>query len=236
MSGSSLPQSPSDERGTVCPSACPSLAASPRPSAPRQRPTSERLLSNALFEEDYDDTILRKRGQLKHMISYVSQNPWRKWLKVHKPEWLCPVRGIEINGRLYDAIGNINLLALSRWQVHVRYKWLVPETAEGTQKRRDHQNECVMKARHNYALVSPFVNPHEAAVRDFCLKEGHSIIQIQDNGFTDFTQCPPNLLEYCNQGQVLLLVPSNWPHIDNKSITKAECRILNSYAEEICNE
>ena len=192
------------------------------------------LLEHALFEEDFDETRLRKQGQLKSMIAYVHNNPRHRWLKQHKPEWLCVTRGIVIAGRSYDAIGNVNLLGLPRHQVHCRYKW---ERDHDLESRRNHQNECVIKARQNYALVSPFVSPHEASVRDFCLEEGHSVIVLHNNGFTDFSQCPGGLYDYCVMGQVLVLVPSDWPHDDRKgACSRQECVTLNGYAEEIVNE
>ena len=196
---------------------------------------SPRILNeHVLFEEDFDETRLRREGQLKSMIAYVHNNPRHRWLKQHKPEWLCVTRGIVIAGRSYDAIGNVNLLGLPRHQVHCRYKW---ERDHDTESRRNHQNECVIKARQNYALVSPFVSPHEAAVRDFCLEEGHSVIVLHNNGFTDFSQCPGGLYDYCVMGQVLVLVPSDWPHDDRKGVcSRQECVVLNGYAEEICNE
>ena len=197
--------------------------------------TSKRILEeHALFEEDFDETRLRRKGQLRAMIDYVHNNPTHRWLRAHKPHWLLPIRGIEIAGRRYDAIGNILLLGLPRFQVHCRYRW---EREQDIETRRAHQNESVLKARQGYALVSPFISPHEAAVRDFCLQEGHSIIQITGNGFSDFSQCPGGLYDYCDRGQVLLLVPSERPHIDRKSsISRAECKALNDRAEEITGE
>ena len=196
---------------------------------------SKRILEeHALFEEDFDETRLRRKGQLRAMIDYVHNNPTHRWLRAHKPHWLLPIRGIEIAGRCYDAIGNILLLGLPRFQVHCRYRW---ERDQDHEARRAHQNESVLKARQGYALVSPFISPHEAAVREFCLQEGHSIIQISDNGFSDFSQCPGGLYDYCDRGQVLLLVPSERPHIDRKSgISRAECKALNDRAEEITGE
>ncbi len=196
---------------------------------------SKRILEeHALFEEDFDETRLRRKGQLRAMIDYVHNNPTHRWLRAHKPHWLLPIRGIEIAGRCYDAIGNILLLGLPRFQVHCRYRW---EREQDIEAGRAHQNESVMKARQGYALVSPFISPHEAAVREFCLREGHSIIQISDNGFSDFSQCPGGLYDYCDRGQVLLLVPSERPHIDRKSgISRAECKALNDRAEEITGE
>lgn len=187
-----------------------------------------------LFEEDYDETILTRRGQLNRMIEYVHLNPYRKWTKINNRDSFIPVRGIEIAGRRYDAIGNLMLLGLKRFQVHCRYKW---ERDHDIESRRAHQNECVVKARNNYALVSPFIMDHERDVMIYCLKEGHSVIRLMDNGFSDYTTCPGGLFEYCERGQVLLLVPSEQPHIDRKNtISRSECMALNALAGEIVSE
>lgn len=183
-----------------------------------------------LFDDDFDRTPLIRKGQLLTMIKYVHNNPRHRWLKHNRPQLLCPIRGVVVAGRSYDAIGNVNLLGLDRFQVHARRIYT-------EQQHREHQNECVLKARNGYALVSPFVNEREVAVRDFCLKEGHSVIVLHNNGFTDFTQCPGALYDYCVRGQVLVLVPSAWPHDDRKSrCTRQECQLLNGCAAEIVAE
>lgn len=69
----------------------------------------------------------------------VHNNPKHRWLRSHKPNWLMPMRGIIIAGRSYDAIGNVNLLALTRRVVHVRCDF-------SEQERRQ---ECV--TLNNYA-------------------------------------------------------------------------------------
>lgn len=192
---------------------------------------SKRMLeSHALFEPDYDETRLRRKGQLSTMINYVHNNPQHRWLKQHHKDLLMPVRGIMIAGKSYDAIGNVNLLGLPRHQVWVRSRW-------SDEEKRNYKNNCVLKARHGYALISPFISPHEAAVRDVCLKEGHSIIQLVDNGFSKYTQCPGGLYDYCVNGQVLILVPSDYPHVERKKgISRQECVVLNERASEICEE
>ncbi len=189
---------------------------------------SERIVKgHALFEENFDETRLRRKGQLQTMLRYVHNNPAHRWLKQHMPNRLMPIRGIMINGHSYDGIGNVILLGLPRWQVWVRSKW--DDTT-----RRNYKNDCIIKARNGMALVSPFISPHEAAVRDVALQEGHSVIVLSDNGFSDFVQCPGNLYEYCVNGQVLVLVPSELPHVERKKeISRAECVMLNNRAQEI---
>lgn len=193
--------------------------------------SSARIKSqHALFEPDFDETRLRRKGQLRAMIDYVHNNPVHRWQKQRNPGWLVPIRGIMIAGRRYDGIGNVNLLGLSRWQVHVRRAW-------DDDARRRYMNECVVKARNGSALVSPFISQHEAAVRDFCLSEGHSVIVLVDNGFTEYAQCPGGLYDYCVNGQVLVLAASELGHEDRKgAISRDECVWLNGLAEEICGE
>lgn len=193
--------------------------------------SSARIKSqHALFEPDFDETRLRRKGQLRAMIDYVHNNPVHRWQKQRNPGWLVPIRGIMIAGRSYDGIGNVNLLGLSRWQVHVRRAW-------DDDARRRYMNECVVKARNGSALVSPFISQHEAAVRDFCLSEGHSVIVLVDNGFAEYAQCPGGLYDYCVNGQVLVLAASELGHEDRKgAISRDECVWLNGLAEEICGE
>ena len=199
--------------------ACPDLAI-----------TSPKLLEgHALFEDDFDRTPMKKRGQLDRAIKYVHRNPRTRWIKSHHPGLFLPTRGIVLAGRRYDAIGNIHLLGLDRTEVHVRRAW-------DEQTRRDYMNACIVKARQHVALVSPFISEWERKVKSVALEEGHSVIQLVDNGFTDYTQVPGDMQAYCLNGQLLLLVPSDWPHVDRKKISREECMTLNRFAEEICNE
>lgn len=199
--------------------ACPDLAI-----------TSPKLLEgHALFEDDFDRTPMKKRGQLDRAIKYVHRNPRTRWIKSHHPGLFLPTRGIVLAGRRYDAIGNIHLLGLDRTEVHVRRAW-------EEQTRRDYMNACIVKARQHVALVSPFISEWERKVKAVALEEGHSVIQLVDNGFTDYTQVSGDMQAYCLNGQLLLLVPSDWPHVDRKKISREECMTLNRFAEEICNE
>ncbi len=193
--------------------------------------TSQRILNEkALFEPDFDETILYKKGQLKHMINYVHNNPEHRWQRQQNPGWLLPIRNILINKKSYDAIGNINLLGLSRKQVWIRSAW-------DDSTRKNYMNDCIVEARKGKVLVSPFISENEKKVRDYALTEGHSIVQLVENGFNDLAQCPGNLYNYCTQGQILLLVPSEYQHKEKPSkISRQQCMVLNSLAAEICAE
>ena len=182
----------------------------------------------ALFEDDFDETRLRRKGQLRAMIDYVHNNPMHRWQKQHYPQWLIPMRGIQIGDMTFDCIGNVNLFGLPRWQVHVRRAW-------SEEERRRYQNECVVRARKGSVLVSPFISEHEAAVRDYCLKEGHSVIVVVNNGFSGYEQCPAKLYDYCVEGQVLVLACGGAAHVERRiGVSRAECVRMNDTAEMIC--
>ena len=198
---------------------------------PNVKITSQRMLQeHALFEPDFDETILKQKHQLRHMIDYVHNNPEHRWQRSQKPGWLLPIRNIVINNRSYDAIGNVNLLGLSRKQVWIRSAW-----DEAT--RRNYMNQCIVEARKNKVLISPYISEHEKQVRDVALHEGHSIVQLVSNGFGDLEQCPGNLYAYCCQGQVLLIVPSEYPRIEKPGrISRQQCVVLNALAGEVCKD
>ena len=192
---------------------------------------SERMLQKgALFADGYDETRLRRCGQLSAMIAYVRNNPKHRWLRQRYPDRLLPIRNIRIGERNYDGIGNVMLLGLLRWQVHVRSRWT-------DDVRREYMNQCVLKSREGCVMVSPFISPYEAAVRNVCLQENRPVIVLSGHGLSDVAQCPGNLFEWCVRGLVLLLVPSDCPReVRGRGISRAECVMLNGCAEDICNE
>lgn len=186
------------------------------------------LQQHALFEPAYDLTILYHKGQLASVIDYVHSNPWRKWLKQHHHDRFYPQRDVNIAGRSYDAVGNLMLLTLRRRCVHVRRHY-TPE------ERRDYMNACIKEAREGVVLVSPFISPYEASVRDFALKEGHAVIVLTHHEVSDFVTFPEPLLSALLHGQALLLA---WPHARNchpqsGTITRTTCQSLNAEAEAI---
>lgn len=210
-----VPSLPLEKAGTMC-------------HAPISSLPSSIAGGHSLFEADYDETILRCRGQLRRMIDYVHDNPRRSWLKRHHRGLLRPHRGIEIAGRSYDAIGNLMLLGLTRHQVLVHSRITENE-------QHAYMNECIVEARRNKVLVSPFISEKEKQVRDYALKEGHSIIQLVDNGFSDYATVDGSLIDFSANGQVLILSP--WPYVERKArITRLECQMLNEMAGEVANE
>lgn len=178
---------------------------------------------------------LSRKGQLKAMIRYVQMNPQRLATKRLKPGYFCVQHGVEINGRTYDAVGNIALLQADKYMpVHVR-RTMVEAAEHGDNKvLRDYMNSCVLVARTGTVMVSPFISPKEREVLAVLVAEGHPIIYLADNGFGEYYKPSDGLFEMVAKGQMIILSP--WQHEERKRpITRAECVALNNMAEEICN-
>ena len=174
-------------------------------------------------------------GQLQSMIRYVQMNPARLATKRLKPGFFCVQHDVEINGRMYDAVGNIVLLQYEHYApVHVRNMWVKDAEEHGyNQPLRDYMNGCVFTARQGTVMVSPFISPKEKEVLTILLKEKHPIIFLVDNGFGDYFKPSKALFDAVAEGHLLLLSP--WRHDpDKRHISRADCVALNAMAEEIC--
>lgn len=193
---------------------------------------NERRIDPVFLEKPFVRPMSR-RGQLQAMIRYVQMNPQRLATKILKPGYFYVQEGVEIGGRLYEAVGNIKLLHVGRIKpVHVR-RTMVEEAEHGDNTRlRDYKNNCVLTAREGAVMVSPFISEHERSVLDALLKEKLSVIYIADNGFGKYFKPSDALFDAVADGRLLILSP--WPYDPKKKhVTRAECVEMNKMAEEI---
>lgn len=214
-----------------------------------------------LFEQMPKVVTMSHRGHLKIMIGYVHDNPRRLAFKRLYPDHFRIVRGISVGGHTFDAVGNLMLLNHSHAQaVHV-HKELVWE-AEGRrgscqarsqrdaqaqgyqgnpQPLRDYMNGCVVAARQGAVSVSPFISPHEQAVRDVLLHDpvggggapvSHPIIYLADNGFPPFYKPGSPWTDAVAGGSCLILAPTvHQP--DRPVLSREQCRALNAQAQQV---
>ena len=190
---------------------------------------------SVIFTEKPFVRPMSTHGQLQSMIRYVQMNPARLATKRLKPGFFRVQHDVEINGRTYDAVGNIAILMEEHRQpVHVRSVWVKDAEQNGnTQPLRDYMNGCVLAARKGTVMVSPFISKHEKDVLSVLLKENHLVILLAENGFGDYFKPSDGLFDAVAQGRLLILSP--WQRDpDKKHIARADCIALNAMAEEIC--
>ena len=187
---------------------------------------------------------MSRRSQLPTTIRYIDMNPQRLATKRLKPGYLYVQRNIEIAGRLYNAVGNMNLLhAESMIPVHVRR--IMVEAAEHGKMDdlRNYMNSCVLAARNGAVMVSPFISPREREVLTVLLREKHPIIYLTSDTIGEYYKPSDSLFEACAAGRVLLLNPiSEYKPAEEKRpngshrITRTTCVALNALAEEVCGK
>ena len=184
-----------------------------------------------------DKPFLRPMSQYRQLptaIRYLDMNPARLATKRLKPGFFCVQHNVEINGRAYDAVGNIGVLMEQfRKPVHVRSMWVKDAAEHGyDQPLKDYKAACLDAASKGTVMVSPFISRDEQEVLHALLHDNRYIIYLSDNGFGNYFKPSDLLFDAVAAGRLLILSP--WTHNpDKRTITRAECVALNQMAEEI---
>lgn len=187
-----------------------------------------------IFTEQPYIRPLSRYVQLQTMYNYIRLNPQRLATKRLMPEYFWVQQGIEIACRTYAGVGNAKLLMSERFApVHVRHTWVEEAEQHGDNTHlRNYMNGCVLAARQGTVMVSPFISPQEKMVQEVLLREGHPLIYIADNGFSDYYKPAAALFDAVANGRVLILSP--WQYNPKKKrVSMAECVQMNKMAEEI---
>lgn len=184
-----------------------------------------------------DKPFLRPMSQYRQLptaIRYLDMNPARLATKRLKPGFFCVQHNVEINGRTYDAVGNIGVLMEQfRKPVHVLSMWVKDAAEHGyDQPLKDYKAACLDAASKGTVMVSPFISRDEQEVLHALLRDNRYIIYLSDNGFDNYFKPSDLLFDAVAAGRLLILSP--WTHDpDKRTITRAECIALNQMAEEI---
>ena len=184
-----------------------------------------------------DKPFLRPMSQYRQLptaIRYLDMNPARLSTKRLKPGFFCVQHNVEINGRTYDAVGNIGVLMEQfRKPVHVRSMWVKDAAEHGyDQPLKDYKAACLDAASKGTVMVSPFISRDEQEVLHALIHDNRYIIYLSDNGFGNYFKPSDLLFDAVAAGRLLILSPWTYDP-DKRTITRAECVALNQMAEEI---
>lgn len=182
---------------------------------------------NPIFEEGYNDRIVRKKGQLDTLIKYVRDNPRRLLIRRLHPELFSSRHTVFLNGSPFMTYGNILLL---RHPVKEAVRISSKFTKEELEVRKAVWNEAI---REQGVLVSPFISPAEKEIRDAAIADGASVILVTNSEFGERFKPSGSLFELCSQGR-LLLISAREPGCTSQTITRADALRMNNLAESIC--
>lgn len=196
-----------------------------------------------LFEDNYNDRILMRDGQLKNWKAYLKANPYR-WLVMHThPELMQRALCIVIDGVRYGAFGNFMLLRHpEKEQVFFHRKMeddrLMPDThgliipTEQTlfwQKEHERLMEMAMLGN---VLVTPGISECEKCIKNECLENHYNLIHIQAEPIGEYWKPERSRFESCAVGKLLILAP--WAEDQRGDTDYERFHNLNTLAASIC--
>lgn len=181
-----------------------------------------------LFSEGYNDSILRGREQLQHMIAYVRDNPRRLLLKRANSPYFTIHRSIDIAGHRFDAIGNLTLLQRPLMAVHCRRRWTDEE-------RQAFANRCMKASESGAVLIGAFISKTDQEIAHTANEHRHPLIHLVENGFPELYKPVGQAFYACAEGRLLLLAPWEY-HAGRKVISREQCNALNTMAETIASQ
>ena len=200
-----------------------------------------------LFDDNYDDTICYRKGQLENIIQYVQDNPRRAIMRSLYPDLFHRRQHISINGHDYAAYGNLFLLRrpwkeqvfCHRWQMkdgqrdyNTRY-----ETTDNFQKQRE---AWIQAAKGGAVLVTPGISKGEQQLVKDCIEQALPLIQIQKEPIANGWNPERRRHQLCEMGQLLILSPWKLSEMEDYEGVPADTDYsqfhnMNSLAAQICS-
>ena len=181
-----------------------------------------------LFSEGYNDSILRGREQLQHMIAYVRDNPRRLLLKRANSPYFTIHRSINVAGYSFDAVGNLALLQRPLMAVHCRRRWTEDE-------QQAFAAQCLKASENGGVLIGAFISKAEQEIAHAANERRHPLIHLVENGFPELYKPVGQAFYACAEGRLLMLAPWGY-HAGHKAISREQCNALNTMAETIASQ
>ena len=171
-----------------------------------------------LFDDNYDDSILWKRGQLQNMLNYVKDNPRRAILRKLFPDLFRSCLHVRIGDREFAAFGNLFLLKrpLKRAVMFHRFYQSPENLSLPVQQRRRYEDmpafdlakiELFNAARDGVVLVNPGISNGEKIIKEECFAQNLPMIHIQKEPIGKFWKPERKRFEACAAGTLLILSP-----------------------------
>ena len=178
-----------------------------------------------VFEDQFHDRILTRKGQLDIIYRYIRENPYRLAVRRRHPEWFRRVNRVVIGGRVLQAYGNVQLL-----DNPFKYR-VVVHRADGPEVRERCRAERLYSAANGGVLVSPFISPAERAVRKEAEELGGNVILVQNEAFDERYKPSAGDFERCEEGKLLIIAP-----LRSVELTREVCLAMNRLAGVIAGE
>ena len=185
------------------------------PGAPSRTSLAPGRSAGLLFERDWHDWIVMKKGQLAAFTRYIRENPRRAWLRRENRQFFTRPGTLSFAGREWFSYGNPALLELPVLEpFRCSRSW-----------REDGPEWRAALARAGRigpggAGVGTFLSPCEKACGNAICKAGGSFVVLSPEGFPDRWHPSRAKEKLCAEGRMLFL--SLWPsqpaRLDNATL------------------
>lgn len=171
------------------------------------------------FGKDFYDCILYRHRALDTVYRYIRDNPRRLAERRRNPDFFHRSNSLTINGRNYQAYGNLQLLQNPFKEQVVVHR---ADTAElhGRNRRR-----WLHAGANGGVLVSPFISTSEKAVRAEAEAAGARFILITAEPFGERYKPAGHDFDLCAAGR-MLIISINQPG----DLSRATCLAMNELA------
>ena len=168
-----------------------------------------------IFEHDWHDWIVMRRGQLRAFTRYILENPRRAWLRRENRRFFTRPGTLSFAGREWYSYGNPALLELPVLEPFRCSRSWAPDGPEW--------REALSRAARTGpggAGVGTFMSPCEKACGNAIYKAGGSFVVLSPEGFPDRWHPSRAKETLCAEGRMLFL--SLWPpqpaRLDNPAL------------------
>lgn len=196
--------------------------------APRNTQLPLQTTGTLPWQRGYHDRILTHRGQLATLFHYLDDNPRRLWLKRNRREYFTIIKGIEIAGNRYNAMGNLEIL-----------KHPFKQAVQCSRSLNETQIEeaCInfmSQAASGTVLVSPCISTGEKEIMAMAMQLEYPIIILKNNGFNPMEKPSSRFIDACSSGNVLFIVPTEH-HPQSEKLSRDQCLQLNELARIVAS-
>ena len=153
-----------------------------------------------IFEPEWHDWIVKKRGQLAAFSRYIRENPERAWLRKVNAQYFGKVRTVEFLDRKWFAYGNTAILNLPVLVAVKGHRTTKPESAEWKALAAG----C-SRIGPGGVGVGTFMSPLEKICGNAIYAAGGSLIVLSPEGFGERWHPPREKERLCAVGRMLFL-------------------------------
>ena len=154
-----------------------------------------------IFTKDFHDRYLRPYHSLSTIIDYIRVNPSRLLARRLHPDYFQRINNIQIQGTLWQAYGNPQLLDNPFKAPVVLHRTDSDAIRAAKHRRWKHL------AENGGVLVSPFISPTEKEVRCMCEEAKGKVILLTNEPLGEREKPSAHDFALCTEGRLLILAP-----------------------------